>query len=130
MSRRILVIDDDAMLQNCVVRYLEISGHSTITAEDGINGERLAQSERPDLILLDMRMPGRSGLSTLAALRASQATCTIPVIMLSGCDDDFDAARRAGAAQVLLKPFSRHKLEDAVAKAIGTTGVPCMQLRS
>lgn len=129
MMQRILVIDDDAMLRTCVVRYLEAFGHSTITAEDGLNGERIAQSESPDLILLDMRMPGRSGLSTLTALRASAATSEIPVIMLSGCDDDLDAARRAGAVQVLLKPFSSRELEDAVARAIAAAGAPCTPLR-
>jgi CheY-like chemotaxis protein len=94
MSQLILVIDDDPLLVSCICRNLKAAQYSTCFAGDGVSGEQLARAQRPDLVLLDMRMPGRSGLATLAALRAAPETCDLPVLMLSGSDEDFESARR------------------------------------
>jgi len=118
MSQHILVVDDDPLLVSCISRYLKAAGYATSSAGDGSSGEQQACADRPDLVLLDMRMAGRSGLETLAALQRRPETCQIPVVMLSGSDEDFDAARCAGAAGVLLKPFRQAELMSVIAKAL------------
>lgn len=132
MPQHILVIDDDPMLANCICRYLKAARYTTCTAGDGIAGEQRAQTEHPDLALIDMRMPGRSGLETLAALRHGPRTCGIPALLLSGSDEDFGAARRTGANGVLLKPFRQAELIAAIQRilppaetsAVGTGALP------
>jgi CheY-like chemotaxis protein len=124
MPQHILVVDDDPLLVSCISRYLKAAGYTTCSAGDGVSGEQRACADHPDLVLLDMRMAGRSGLETLAALRNSAETCHLPVIMLSGSDEDFDAARSAGAAGVLLKPFRQAELVSAVQRALKASATP------
>jgi CheY-like chemotaxis protein len=106
------------MLVSCISRYLKAAHYTTSSAGDGDAGEQRARAEHPDLILLDMRMEGRSGLATLAALRNAPETRAIPVVMLSGSDEDFDTARRTGATGVLLKPFRQAELVGAIQRAL------------
>jgi CheY-like chemotaxis protein len=124
MPQHFLVIDDDPLLVSCICRYLKAAGHTTSSAGDGVAGEQRARTEHPDLVLLDMRMAGRSGLETLSALRNSAETADIPVVMLSGSDADFDVARREGAAGVLLKPFRQAELLNVVQRALKTRPTP------
>jgi CheY-like chemotaxis protein len=122
MPQHILVVDDDPLFVSCIARQLKVAGYRIGSVTDGLHCEQYAGTEHPDLILLDMHMPGRSGLETLDLLRSREDTCRIPVVMLSGADDDFDAARRAGAAGVMLKPFRQAELLNTVRNALNTYG--------
>ena len=120
MPHQILVIDDDVDVVRFLARRLQSSGYGVLLAHDGIAGEAAARKHRPDLILLDMRMPCRDGLATLAALRSTPETAAIPVVMLSGIGADGTSAIAAGANDVLLKPCGRNTLLETIQPLLGT----------
>jgi phosphoserine phosphatase RsbU/P len=106
---KILIIDDEPIN----VRMLEISfqkeGFRTVTAMNGADGFFLAQKEQPDLILLDIMMPGESGLQTCARLKDASPTTDIPVIFLSAMDDLKHKVEglSIGAVDYITKPFEK-----------------------
>lgn len=101
---KILVVDDNLHLQVAFKRVLTSSGYQVELAGDGEEGLRLAASARPDVILLDMMLPKLGGLDVLRALKADNATRTIPVIALSGLPMSNEARlRRDGAIKYLQK---------------------------
>jgi len=105
MAARILIVEDDKILRKACEVSLAKQGFEVATATDGEEGLRQAEAGRPDLILLDMRMPRLSGLETLAALKRNEATRAIPVVILSNSSGDADMckARELGAAGYLIK---------------------------
>lgn len=115
MLQQILIVDDDVDVVRFLSRRLQLAGYAVLSAHDGITGEAAACAHSPDLILLDMRMPGRDGLATLTALRRTPETEAIPIVMLSGVGSDGDAALAAGADRVLLKPCGRDELLQTIA---------------
>ena len=83
-SHTVLVIEDDAMIQDLVHDVLVDEGYRVLRASDGEAGLRVAASDRPGLILLDFGLPHMSGANVLAGLKRSQATSRIPVIAVTG----------------------------------------------
>lgn len=125
---RILVIDDDANARFALGKMLEGAGHEVRTEADGESGLRTARAALPDMVLLDVRMPGMDGLAVLEKLRTGRKTRTIPVIMLTGVDSD-DAMRQSLALYAeafLSKPISVASLvgtlEHVLAHRPGTDG--------
>lgn len=107
-ARRILVVDDDADIRRIAALALErIGGFDVTLAADGVEAVESATRQPPDLVLLDVSMPGMDGPSTLATLRASEATARIPVIFFTATSNDGEVARLValGAAGVVPKPF-------------------------
>ena len=102
----ILVIDDDALVRNMVARFLDRAGYRVLAAQGGAEGLELFDAERPDIILLDLRMPGLSGLEVLEQVRARDKNQ--PVIVISGTPDldDVVSSLRLGAWDYLVKPLS------------------------
>ena len=104
-GRRVLVVEDEPRIAGFLAKALGLDGHEVVVAEDGEVGLFLGLSEPFDLVVLDLTLPGRSGLEVLAALRTDRPA--LPVLMLTGRDDP--AARRAcmeaGAAGFLAKPL-------------------------
>ena len=109
-TARVLVVEDEPGIVDFVRRGLQASGFTVAVAFDGIEGERLALSESFDLIVLDLMLPGRSGLDILASLRAAKSN--VPVIVLSarGEIEDRVVGLDAGAVDYLIKPFSMAEL--------------------
>jgi len=107
---RILVIEDEPQLCRHVTAALRRSGHSTSVHHDGPGGLREALEHPPDLIVLDLSLPGLDGLSVLARLRA--ATCPARVLVLTARGEVEDRVRglKAGADDYLVKPFSMEEL--------------------
>jgi CheY-like chemotaxis protein len=100
----ILLVDDNLHLQIAFKKVLTSSGYQVELASDGEEGLRLAHSTRPDVILLDMLLPKLGGVDVLRALKADDATKTIPVIALSGLPMSNEARlRRDGAISYLQK---------------------------
>ena len=100
----VLVVDDNVHLQIAFKKVLTSSGYQVELASDGEEGLRLAQSVRPDVILLDMLLPKLGGVEVLRALKADRTTATIPVIALSGLPMSNEARlRRDGAISYLQK---------------------------
>src|SRR5207249_10608828 len=91
-GKRILLVEDDRFLRRACEASLRQHGLTVTTAADGEEGLRLARSERPDLVLLDMLMPKLSGLEVLRALRSDDATRDMPVLILSNSSREQDVA--------------------------------------
>lgn len=114
---RILVIDDVAGVRRSISALLRRSGHEPLEAADGAEGERIARTERPDLIVTDLLMPGADGLDTVERIRAAGVGC--PVIAVSGggslvkAEDALAAAAHVADA-TLRKPFESADLTALV----------------
>jgi two-component system response regulator ResD len=111
MPARVLIADDDAVVRDVVRRYLERDGLEVRIAGDGNEALRVLGSERIDVAVLDVMMPGPNGLSLCRTLRQG-GDYTVPVILLTalGEEDDRIAGLEAGADDYLTKPFSPREL--------------------
>ena len=105
----VLVIDDDAAARDLVSRFLEKQGLAVEVAVDGRAGLQAARDRHPDVITLDVVMPGLDGWSVLTALKGDPATADIPVVMLSMVDER-NLGIALGAAEYLTKPIERDQL--------------------
>jgi len=120
-GKRILLVEDDRFLRRACEAGLERQGFTLITAADGEEGLRLARTEAPDLILLDILMPKMSGIEVLRALKADEGTRNIPVLVLSNSsrEDSMQQAMTLGAIGYLVKAnLSLDQLGDRVAKLL------------
>jgi len=108
LSRRILVVDDDPRLLHVVAMYLSIEGYEVDTASNGDEGLRLLEQRRPDLVILDVMMPGVDGLEACRRIKSNPETRTIPVVLFTALSrtDDVENGRAAGANRFINKPFS------------------------
>lgn len=113
-ARRILLAEDDRFLRKAAEATLRHRGFTVLTAVDGEEALRLARTEAPDLILLDLIMPKLQGFEVLRTVKEDPATALIPVIVLSnlGQDRDVRQAIEAGAAAYLIK--ANLSLQDLV----------------
>jgi DNA-binding response OmpR family regulator len=107
-QRRILVVDDDPRLLHIVQMYLAIEEFDVVTALNGEEGLREVALHRPDLVILDIMMPGMDGIEMCRRLRTNPDTASIPVLMFSALssDEDVERARHAGANHLITKPFN------------------------
>jgi two-component system phosphate regulon response regulator PhoB/two-component system alkaline phosphatase synthesis response regulator PhoP len=108
----ILVADDDDEVRDLVAVKLSMAGYHAITADNGSTALHMVQNEQPDMVILDVVMPGMDGLSVCYALHSSAATAQIPVLMLSGRSRqvDIDLGLTVGADDYLVKPFNPAEL--------------------
>ncbi|MBX3065122.1 MAG: response regulator transcription factor [Anaerolineae bacterium] len=108
MAQRILVVDDDRKLVRVLQSYLEQSGLAVLTAYDGAAATHLIQSERPDLVVLDLMLPQRDGWEIAKWIRGSKALASIPILMLTARIEDADKLHgfELGADDYVTKPFS------------------------
>jgi two-component system alkaline phosphatase synthesis response regulator PhoP len=116
----ILVIDDELNLCKIVRANLSARGYRVLVADKGKTGLKLAAQERPDLILLDLRIPGMSGWDVLMALKTNRILKTIPVIIMTAAmpEDEEYKIRRMRTAGILPKPFSIEGLLRQVAQVL------------
>lgn len=115
MSRKttILVVDDEPDIVRVVTRIMESCGYQVITAQDGFEALSAAQNEKPDVIILDLNLPGMNGFEVCHRLRSSEATRAIPIVMMTAAYVSIDDARRghtSGADEYVVKPFLREVL--------------------
>jgi CheY-like chemotaxis protein len=108
LADKILVVDDEPDTLNLTKLILERNGHLVVSATNGEEALQKADTERPDLVLLDMVMPGKSGLEVCKMLKAQPKTKLIPVVIFTvlGRDVDRKLSKEAGADGHLLKPFT------------------------
>ncbi|MFF4340694.1 response regulator transcription factor [Kitasatospora sp. NPDC001540] len=109
---RILVVDDDPTVGEVVAGYLTRAGHLVERAEDGPRGLDLAERHRPDLLVLDLMLPGLDGLEVLRRLRARPDRADLPVVLLTAKGDEADRVLglELGADDYVTKPFSPREL--------------------
>ena len=105
MARTILIIEDDKFLRELVIQKLIKEGYETSEAVDGEEGIKKIKEEKPDLILLDLILPGIDGFEVLSKMREDPALAQIPVIILSnlGQKDDVEKGLKMGAVDYLIK---------------------------
>lgn len=117
---RVLVADDDEDVRALIEFTLEAAGYQVLTTGDGLSALSLAVQHRPQLILLDVVMPGMNGLDICYELRAKPRTTDIPVLMLSGRDaaDDIDLGMTLGANYYMTKPFRPQELVNRVQRLL------------
>ena len=120
MRKRVLVIDDDAQASALVAASLESKGSEVRGATGGVNGLTLADAEPPDVILLDLEMPGMDGYEVCRILRQGPKTGSIPVVMLTASDDPHlnREAYAAGAQACVPKPFRKDSLIAVIEAAL------------
>lgn len=112
MARKILVVDDEAVLVETIAYNLEQAGYRVVTAADGRSALDAARSEMPDLIILDIMLPGMDGLEVCRQLRRERSTATTPIVMLTAKGDEIDkvVGLEVGADDYVTKPFGRREL--------------------
>lgn len=120
-ARTVLVVDDEDIVREVVCRYLEREGYATIQASAGRAAIELIESERPDLVVLDVMLPEVDGFSILAGLRKR---ADIPVILLTARTDETDRVLglELGADDYVIKPFSPRELAARVRTILRRTG--------
>lgn len=113
---RIMLIEDEPNISEAIRFILSRDGCEVMALPDGIGAVEQLRESKPDLLILDLMLPGLSGLEILSALRADPATVDLPVLMLTakGQGRDREAAERAGVNQFMTKPFSNDDMRAAV----------------
>ncbi len=118
---RILVVDDEYLLRVMLKDALEEAGHAVELAENGRVAIDRAKTDRPDLILMDIMMPGLDGFDTCKAMKADPTLSGIPVVLISATHDPkgaLDRAKRVGAVTVLPKPVPIDLLQHVLAQVL------------
>jgi len=126
MAQTILVIEDDADIRRGLCLQLEARAFRTEVAADAITGHAVAMRTRPDLILLDLGLPGGDGMTVLQRLKSLSSTSSIPVIVLTARDPQLHeaAALAAGAVGFFQKPVDMDRLSAAIEAQIGGANAP------
>lgn len=121
-TARIVVADDEADIRRLTSFTLQRRGYAILEASAGDAALELIRRERPDLAVLDVMMPGLSGIEVAEAMAADPATAAIPIVMLSakGQASEVQAGLASGARVYLVKPFSPRELAERVAATLAT----------
>ncbi len=119
-AEKILVVDDEEDVVRAVGMRLQSAGYEVMSASDGVSAVRMAEERVPDLIILDIGMPGGDGHSVARRLRENAETKMIPVVFLTArvAKDDMEKASGVGAAGYLMKPFKSERLLSLVDRVI------------
>ena len=109
---KVLIVEDEANIRQLVRYNLEKEGFQVLEAADGLQGLRTAQREKPDLVLLDLMLPGMDGLEVCRTLKGALVTAALPIIMLTAKAEEVDKiiGLELGADDYMTKPFSPREL--------------------
>ena len=123
---RILVVEDDKDIADLIKRYLEREGHQVDRVDSGDQVLTQARKIHPDLVVLDLMLPGLDGLLVCQALRQDPVTANVPVIMLTARGEESDRIRglELGADDYVVKPFSPKELVARVAALLRRVARP------
>lgn len=118
---KIMVVDDEEDVVRALGMRLKSAGYEVITAMDGMSATQMAVKHQPDLILLDIGMPGGDGHTVAQRLKSNLKTLTVPIIYLTARanQEDMRKATDLGAAGYLLKPFKSERLLSLVERVLG-----------
>ncbi len=116
MDKKVLVVEDDTLLKDMLGQQLTKEGWQVLHATEGEQAIALSASEHPDVILLDLLLPGMSGFDVLSAIKGKDETKNIPVIILSnlGQQEDIDKGVKLGASDFMIK--SNFTLDEVSSK--------------
>ena len=116
MAKKVLIIDDDPVVVKYLVTLLGDNGYDTCSASSSSEGLEVVRREKPDMITLDLQMPGEWGPRFYRKLRKDKKLKDIPIIVISGIDGDHAVK---DAVAFIAKPFDPEKLLGIIKKAIG-----------
>lgn len=116
MPKRVLVVDDDENTRRFLSVALEANGYDAVTAEDGDDGFRKVEEQKPDLILLDVMMPKKTGFVLFKQLRRKEEFKDIPVIMLTAVAEALEDDQSHAEGETTERPFD--SLRDSLRRAI------------
>ncbi len=121
MSKRVLIADDEPNIVISLEFLMKREGHAVSVARDGPAALEAIRSGKPDLVLLDVMMPGLSGFEVCQAVRADEALAGVKILMLSakGRDTDIAKGEALGADAYMTKPFSTKELAEKVRELLG-----------
>jgi CheY-like chemotaxis protein len=119
MRARVLIVEDHPTMREAMRMVLADEGFTVDEAADGVRALELVASDRPDLVLLDLNIPGVSGPELLEALKATPSTSGIPIVVVTAEEEEGRrAAMQAGAKDYLTKPFSPRALVQTVEQVL------------
>lgn len=118
MTKRILIVEDNERNMKLARDVLQAKGYATLEATTGEEGVRLARAESPDLVLMDIHLPGISGIEALSRLRADPATAAIPVAAVTASVTQADRSKitEAGFDAFVAKPLDLREFLETVAR--------------
>lgn len=121
MQKKIMVVDDEPYIARVIKFKLEQEGYAVISANDGVTGLDRIRQEKPDLVLLDVMMPGLTGYEVCQQVKADADLQGIPVVFLTakGQERDREQGLNMGASDYITKPFSPNRLLELVKSIIG-----------
>ena len=120
-AKRILIVDDDAFIRRPLEFILREEGYQPCLAADADEGMRSIESCAPDLIVLDVMMPGKDGFTLCGELKGDPRFAGIPIVLLSarGQEHDRQKGLALGAAAFITKPYSPHEFKQCVRQLLG-----------
>lgn len=121
-KKKILIVEDDKFLRDLITQKLTREGFGIAEAVDGEHGLKKVKSEKPDLVLLDLILPGIDGFTVLAEIKKDTAMAGVPVIILSnlGQKDDIERGLKLGAIDYLIKAhFTPGEIIEKIKKVLG-----------
>ena len=121
-TQKILVVDDDEHILRSLSQYLELEEFNVLSASNGQDALNIFEREKPDMLVLDVMMPGMDGFQVLEKIRGNPETAKVPVLMLTARDQHSDIMRgyQMGATSYLVKPFNLDELVDAIREVFST----------
>jgi DNA-binding response OmpR family regulator len=121
MSKHVLIADDEPNIVVSLEFLVQREGHRVSVARDGDSALAMIRELRPDLVLLDVMMPGKSGFDVCQAVRADEALAGVKILMLSakGRDTDLAKGNALGADAYMTKPFSTRELAARIRELLG-----------
>ena len=124
ISKRILIIEDDPSVLRATSYILEKEGYEVLSAQNGLEGLKMAKDSNPDLLLLDVMLPGIDGFEICHSLRGEPATADLPILMFSAKGQESDKATglKVGADEYITKPVDREVLLSKVAAWLSAKG--------
>lgn len=119
---KVLIVDDEADFAKALKVRLTANWYDVVSAHDSIQAIMMACQEKPDLIILDIMIPGEDGFVVMERLKESKATRYIPIIFLTGIPGGERRAHQLGASAYMMKPYHPEQLLEAVHKALKIKG--------
>jgi DNA-binding response OmpR family regulator len=120
--RKVLIVDDESTMVSILQRHVSNAGYEYVTASDGREALEKIDQEQPDLVLLDLMMPGMNGFETCRHIRENVKTSTLPVLIITALrsESDSDAAAASGANEFIVKPIDGSHLAQRLRHHLGS----------
>ncbi len=121
-KKKVLVVDDEEDFAKALEIRLKANGYDVVSAHDSIQAIRVANQERPDLIILDILIPGEDGFSISERLKQAKETHPIPILFLTGVPGGERRAYQSGASGYIMKPYQPEKLLETIHRVLESKG--------